>query len=175
MWLRLYKAVLTGCAFLCLVPPCHAEPAVPVSTDLQQDGQLARARRLPLLLEFSATDCPYCQQVEQDFLVPLLINAAYRDRILVRRLLVNPGTAVTDFDGVRRSAGELVQRYRARVTPTLVFLDATGHELTEHLVGISTPELYGGYLDACIDTALLQIRAPDQLVAYAGCSAVHAR
>ncbi len=36
------------------------------------------------------------------------------------------------------------------------------------MIGIGTPELHGGYLDACIDSALLRVRAPDRLVAFPG-------
>jgi thioredoxin-related protein len=173
MLLRLYKAVLTGCLFLCLVPLARAGPGLPAATDLQRDGRQALQVHLPLLLEFSAADCPYCQQVEQEFLVPLLISGEYRDRVLIRRLLVNSAAAVTDFDGVRRGAVDIARRYRAHVLPTLVFLDGHGNELAGHMVGISTPELYGGYLDACIDTALELVRAPGRRVAFAGCNAVH--
>jgi hypothetical protein len=75
---------------------------------------------------------------------------------------------VTDFDGARRTAGEIARRGQARVTPTLRFPDGQGHELTGHMIGIGTPELHGGYPDACIDSALLRVRAPDRLVAFPG-------
>jgi len=55
---------------MCGSVPAPARPALTTTTDLQRDGQAALGRRLPLLLEFSATDCPHCQRVEQEFLLP---------------------------------------------------------------------------------------------------------
>jgi hypothetical protein len=37
------------------------------------------------------------------------------------------------------------------------------------MVGINTPEMYGGYLDNCIATALYAIRAPSMLARLPGC------
>ena len=31
------------------------------------------------------------------------------------------------------------------------------------MIGINTPEMYGGYLDNCINTALYAIRSPEKL------------
>jgi thioredoxin-related protein len=171
MWLRLYKPVLAGCAFLWLVAGATAERAVPSATDLQRDGREASDRQLPIVLEFSAATCTYCAELERDFLVPMLISGEYTDRIILRRLLLDGGTTVTDFDGRQVAPGALADRYHARFTPTLVFLDSHGRELAERIIGINTPELFGGYLDACIDTALLKIRDPDSTRIFAGCAA----
>ena len=48
---------------------------------------------------------------------------------------------------------ELARRYGARLTPTVLFLDGRGRELTKPMIGINTVEFYGYYLDAAIDTA----------------------
>jgi thioredoxin-related protein len=145
---------------------------VPYGTDLQADGRLARDRQLPILLVFSATGCAYCQQLEDEFLKPMLISGEYTDRVIIRRLLLDIGQHAIDFDGTQRTASAIATRYKAWVTPTLVFLDGTGREVAERMTGINTPEMFGGYLDACIDTALLRIRDPDSTVRYAGCDPV---
>jgi len=145
---------------------------VPVSVNLQSDGNLALEQRLPILLEFSALDCGYCRQLEDEFLIPMLISGDYAGKVVMRRLLLDTGAQVTDFNGERVAATQVASRYRAWVTPTMVFIDGRGHELAERIVGINTPELFGAYLDACIDTALLKLRAPDSTVEFAGCSAV---
>jgi len=152
--------------------PAPASVDVPYGTDLQQVGHLAQAQRLPILLVFSATGCTYCTQLEDEFLRPMLISGEYTDKVIIRRLLLDTGQHATDFDGTRREAGTIASRYRAWVTPTLVFIDGTGRELAERMTGINTPELFGGYLDACIDTALLKIREPDSPLRYAGCDPV---
>ena len=53
-------------------------------------------------------------------------------------------------------------------------MDGNGKELAERMVGINTPELFGGYLDNCIETALLRIRNPGAAAALHGCQLEHA-
>jgi len=148
---------------------------VPTSRDLQADGRQALEQKLPILLEFSAVDCPYCRELERDFLVPMLISGEYSDKVIIRRLLLDTGAHVTGFDGDYQAATVIASRYKAWVTPTMVFIDGHGNELAERITGINTPELFGGYLDACIDTALLRIRDPDSTVEFAGCRAIRSR
>lgn len=174
MWLQLYKPLLAGCAFLCLAGAAHGQPDVPPGEDLQRDGRLALELQLPILLEFSAVNCMYCRQLEQEFLIPMLISGEYTDKVMLRRLRLDTGVYLTDFDGRRKPASDVASRYRAWVTPTLVFMDGHGNEITERMVGINTPELFGAYLDACIDTALLKIREPGSRVTIPGCTAIDA-
>ena len=174
MLLRLYKSLLAGGAFLCLAASAYGAGDVPLGEDLQRDGRHALDQQLPILLEFSAASCMYCRQLEREFLVPMLISGEYTDKAIIRRLLLDTGAYITDFDGERKPASDVASRYRAWITPTLVFIDGRGNEITERMIGINTPELFGGYLDACIDTALLKIRDPDSTETFAGCSPVNA-
>jgi len=152
--------------------PASASVDVPYGTDLRADGQQARERQLPILLVFSAVECGYCRQLEDEFLEPMLISGEYTDKVVIRRLLLDIGQQVSDFDGTQQAATSIASRYKAWVTPTMVFIDSTGRELAERMIGINTPELFGGYLDACIDTALLKLREPDSPIRYAGCEAL---
>ena len=170
MKIQLYKSVLLGCALFWLAAGgLPAEVEIPLATDLQADGRQAREARLPILLTFSAIVCEYCRQLEDDFLRPMLISGEYTDRILIRRLLLDNGSRVTDFSGERIATTQLSDRYKVFVTPTLLFLDGNGNELARRMVGINTPEMYGGYLDECIDTALYSIRTPARLARLPGC------
>jgi hypothetical protein len=90
-------------------------------------------------------------------------------RVLIRRLLLDNGSRVTDFSGERIATTQLSDRYKVFVTPTILFLDGNGNELARRMVGINTPEMYGGYLDNCIDTALYSIRNPSKLAHLPGC------
>lgn len=175
MWLQLlYKPLLAGCAFLCLAGATHGQPDIPPGDDLLDTGRQSLERRLPILLEFSAASCMYCRQLEREFLVPMLISGDYTDKVMLRRLLLDTGAYTTDFDGRRKPASEVASRYRAWLTPTLVLIDGHGNEIAERMTGINTPELFGAYLDACIDTALLKIREPASHVTIAGCTAINA-
>jgi len=167
---QLYKSALLGCGLFWLAAGgLHAEVEVPLTTDLQADGRQARKAKLPLLLVFSSITCDYCRQLEDAFLRPMLISGEYTDRILIRSLLLENGLRVTDFSGERIAATQLSSRYKVYVTPTILFLDGDGRELAERMVGINTPEMYGGYLDNCITTALYAIRTPEKAVHLPGC------
>ena len=158
---RLYKPVLSVCGlFLLAVAALQAEVDVPVAGDLQQDGQAARDSRLPVMLVFSAISCPHCDELEEEFIRPMLLGGEYTDRILIRKLVLDNGSSLTDFAGQRRLVENFASSYGVYVTPTLLFVDHTGRQLAERMVGINTIEMYGGYLDQCIDTALMHIRQP---------------
>lgn len=167
---RLYKRAVAGCILFWLAASgLAAEVEVPVARDLQQLGAQASDRRLPILLSFTAIECSYCELLEEEFLEPMLLGGEYTDKIIIRKLVLDNGSRVGDFSGRQIDATQLSDRYRVYVTPTIVFVDARGRELAERMVGINTPELYGGYLDICIETALLGIRAPERLANLHGC------
>jgi hypothetical protein len=60
---------------------------------------------------------------------------------------------VIDFDGRSLTTREFAARYGIEVTPTLLFLNAEGIELSERLVGIWSEDFYGGFIDNRIDEA----------------------
>ena len=130
---------------------------VPVTTDLQADARLAQSRGVPLLLMFSLDDCPWCMVVREEFLDPMQRNPEYRGKVLMRILKMD-GAYVTGFDGRRVPVDDLAVRYGASVAPTVVLLDYRGRMLTERLLGVTTPDFYGGYLDAAIEQSLQRLR-----------------
>ena len=142
---------------------------VPVADNLQLDGRQALARQLPILLTFSADDCSYCELLEEDFLQPMLLSGEYEDSVIIRKLILDNGSSVTDFSGQPTAVTRLSDHYRVFVTPTILFVDSNGRELAERVVGINTPELFGGYLDACVETALASIRNPATLATMNSC------
>ncbi len=129
---------------------------VPVSTNLQVDAAIARARAVPLLLMFSLDDCPYCMVVREEFLDPMQRNDDYRDKVLMRILKMDEAY-ITDFDGSRIAVDDLALRYGASIAPTVVLLDHQGKLLTERLLGLTTPDFYGGYLDEAIELSLRRL------------------
>ena len=152
----------------------RAEVSVPAVIDLQREGKLALKQDLPILLTFTSSICSYCDLLEEDFLQPMLLSGDYGDRVLIRKLVIDAGRTIKDFNGEPSTADKLSSRYRVFVTPTLLFVDGNGTELAERILGINTPELFGGYLDDCIDTALERLREPDRPASTHGCTLEHA-
>lgn len=128
-------------------------PEVQEVQSLEQATHEAAARGLPLLLAFSSRHCTYCDRVEQDFLVPMLISGDYEDRVLIRKLNIDAGVMVEDLHGEIRPARRIADEYAVDMTPTLLFLGPDGKELADRIVGLLTPDFYGGYIDRGIDSA----------------------
>jgi thiol:disulfide interchange protein len=133
---------------------------VPLATDLAADGKLAREKRVPILVLMAAEYCTYCKVVEKDFLKPMMISGQYQGKVLMRVLYIDGHQPIKDFDGAAVSPQDLAARYRVQLTPTVLFLGPNGQELAERLVGISSRDFYGAYVDRDIDTARSKLRAP---------------
>ncbi len=138
---------------------------VPLTTDLQADAALAQVRGIPLLIMFSLDNCPYCMVVRKEFLDPMQLSGDYRNKVLMRILKMD-GNLVTDFDGRRILVDDLAVRYGASVAPTVVLLNHRGQMLTERLLGITSPDFYGAYLDAAIDKSLQRLHKQLTLAQY---------
>ena len=156
--LKLIGMVL--CLFVVTAVQAEILPYVKVRevTDLQAVGQEARGRKLPILIMFSIQGCPYCDVVREEFLKPMLRSGDYDDRVIMLELYSDSYTQLRDFNGQLISSNELTQRYKAGFAPTVVFLDSRGNELAERLIGITTRDFYGGFLDEAIDESLQRIR-----------------
>lgn len=128
------------------------------SNNLQADGRLSRKAQKPLLILFSMEDCAYCEFVEEEHLKPMLRNQDYLDKVIIRRIMTDDFDDVIDFDGTKISSLDFSARYGAYVTPTVVFLNHKGVELSQRLLGVRNTEFYGGELDEGLEISLHKIR-----------------
>ena len=135
---------------------------VPVTTDLQADARQAAERRVPLMLVVAADYCSFCKLLAEEFLKPMLLSGDYTDKVLIRELRIDDDDTIRDFDGAEISPDTIALRYRASLTPTLLFLDAQGREVAQRLVGVGTLDFYGEEIDQAILRALQGIRAPSR-------------
>ncbi|MCK5727279.1 MAG: thioredoxin fold domain-containing protein [Thiotrichaceae bacterium] len=121
-------------------------------------SQLMHEKKLPLLLAITASHCPYCLQLEDEFLRPMILSGEYNDQILIRELVIDLHSEVIDFDGKKISNNQFTTRYNANMTPTMIFIDEKGKEVAEKIVGINTPNLFGAYIDIEITKALAKVK-----------------
>jgi thioredoxin-related protein len=121
--------------------------------DLRAESLLAKQKGLILVIEFSADDCAYCRKLEDLFLLPMQRNAAYGDKILLRAVSLSDFDSLIDFQGHSITTTEFAAQYDVTLTPTLVFLNADGVEVSEKLVGIWSEDFFGGFIDNRIDEA----------------------
>jgi hypothetical protein len=137
-------------------PPRRA--ALPPAVDLAADGAASTRARLPILLFFDRVDCPYCKRALREYLVPMTEDAAWRDRALYRQVEVDGTAQVIAFGGARTTHRALAARYGVTLTPTIVVVDAAGNALEEPVVGFTTPDFYGAYVERAVDAATKKLR-----------------
>lgn len=133
----------------------HAD--IPLAVSLQKDSVLTRQKNIPFLLYFSDPQCGYCRKLEKDILLPLLLSGDYEDRLLLRKMPWLSKGLVEDFDGKQREFSAVASRYKVRVTPSLVFVDARGNEIGKRILGYNGPDFFWFYLDRSISQAVTNI------------------
>ncbi|MHB1592533.1 MAG: thioredoxin family protein [Sulfuricella sp.] len=132
---------------------------IPLARDFTLEATNARTKNLPILVMFSQHDCAFCTQVLQEFLLPMRRNAEYESKVIMRLVDVGSSAPLRTFTGKATTHARFARENRIKLTPTIKLFDAQGHELTEPLIGLSTPDYYGGFLDQRIDEALAKVRA----------------
>ncbi|MGB1011179.1 MAG: thioredoxin family protein [Thiolinea sp.] len=142
----------TACA-LALSTSTHAA-TLEETNDFSQLATTMQANGKPLVLALEADYCTYCARLKAEHLQPMVNSEDYSKRVVIRTLEFDGDHEVKDFDGQTISASAFSSRYKVRITPTLLFLNAKGEEIAERMLGYNTPELYGAYLDRAIDTAV---------------------
>ena len=132
---------------------------LPLAQDFTIEAQSARAKQLPIMVLFSSSDCHYCKRVLQEFLIPMTRNAEYDTKVIMRQIEIGSGATLRDFSGRVTTHSDFALLNKIHLVPTVKFFDADGRELAAPIVGLLTPDFYGGYLDQAIDLSLEQLRA----------------
>ena len=125
--------------------------------DFRIDSRLAVEKQTPILILFAMEGCAYCQYVEEEHLKPMLRNSDYGEKVIIRRVMTDDYDDLIDFNGNTISSSEFSTRYGAYLTPTVVFLDHNGKQLSR-ILGVRNTEFYGGDLDDSLDISLQMIR-----------------
>ena len=156
---RIKSLLLLSCFLAATVNAGDFDSAeVPLLTDLQTTRSEILAGCRPLLLEFASEYCEYCNLLEENILKPIRRNRDYDRRVVMRKVILGDSATISGFDGQPASADQLGDEYQIRVTPTLIFVDQQGKEIAERMVGVTTLDFYGGYLDQALDTARLRLQ-----------------
>jgi thioredoxin-related protein len=128
-------------------------PSIQQLESFQQVAEIARARGVPILVQFCSFWCKHCDVMEQRVLKPMMLNDKYRERILLKKLEVDSYETITDFDGRQYSSDEFSKMYNVDFYPTLVFFDANGREIGQRIVGLTLIEFAVEELDSAIEEA----------------------
>ncbi len=127
-------------------------------TNLSTLGQQARQEGKVILLEMSATYCGYCRKLEEAIIKPMLRSGDYTDYVLIRKMEIDDQYSINNINGEKTSPAQLARQMNVTVTPTLLFLDGHGNEVSERILGVNTLEYFGAYVDDALQKGQLKLK-----------------
>lgn len=132
--------------------------SVPVSSDLAADALRSASMEVPILVMFSSDSCGYCRIVEEQFLIPMILSGEYTDKVIIRMVKIDSSDDMRDFAGASLAMEDFANREDISFTPTIRFYGPGGTQLVPQMIGLTTVDYFGGYLDEAIDKSLLKLR-----------------
>ncbi len=139
-----------------------AGAVLPSANNLSEIGRISRQQDIPVIVFVSRDACPYCRTLRDTILGPMLTANKFEHRAILVELSLDRSETLTGFENKQMTAAAFGERYQAKITPTLLFLDSKGREVSKRIVGISNLEFYGHYLQKSNDEALLAISSEAQ-------------
>jgi len=131
----------------------------PQPTDFSLTGHDARIKNIPIMVLFSSVHCDYCKFIKEEFLNPMIKSGDYFDKVIIKVVEDDEADEVIDFNKTTIDSGNFSDRYNIIFTPTIVFINSDGVEVTERIVGLGNIEYFGGFLDEAIDSAQIKINS----------------
>ncbi len=110
--------------------------------DWSEVSLAAASTGLPIAILVTSEDCPYCDLLKREVLLPMLRTGGLTRQLVLRELPLHTGGKLVDFDGEKVRARIFLRRYGVFVTPTLLFLNARGEALHKPLVGYKGADTY---------------------------------
>lgn len=132
---------------------------IPAVDNFARAGQSSQQLGVPTVVFVSREACPYCRTLREEILLPMQRANKFENRAVLVEVSLDRVEPLTGFDDRPTTAQAFGDLYQAQITPTLLFLDPQGKEVSRRIVGISNLELYGYYLQQSIDSALQAIHS----------------
>jgi len=155
------RAATIGAAILACVialsAAAHGPADVILARDLASDAREAHESGRVVVVLFSTAGCPWCERVREGYLKPILANPADAARVVVREIDIDGRDALTDFTGAATTHAAFAARHKVRFAPTVMILGPGGEQLAAPLVGFTTADYYGYYLDERIAAGLAKL------------------
>lgn len=160
------RAFLFGLALPMVFSGCSQAQVsmIETVTNLSQLAQQAKVQNVPMMLFVSAPHCRYCHQLERDVIEPMMKNGRYAPLVLVKRLDLGQDQII-DLDGTAKDPVKIASRYKAQMTPTILFLSPSGEVIADKIQGVVVDiDQYGGMIDGRINHALEVLGNPNRIV-----------
>ncbi len=114
----------------------------------------AAAREVVVLGFYTSHSCPWCVAVRREQLEPRL-RSTDLPKVSIIEFDADSDVAFPLPDGRRQTARQWAHSLGFRLTPTLAALDRTAKPIVSPLVGYSSRDFYGAYLEEQIRQAQL--------------------
>lgn len=156
-WIMVGAAILAWGA----APLASAQSAdnLPMAKSFQADSRLAAAKKIPILVIYTSPDCPYCERAKSEYLVPLMKDPAYKNKVIIREVDITSQTPLTLFNGSKSTGAEFAAQHKVAVVPTIKVMNAQDTEVAAPIVGLLISDFYFGYIDSAISGGLQKMRA----------------
>jgi hypothetical protein len=138
-------------------PGIKRKVELPNVTDLAADAAASVKGRLPILLFFERDDCPYCERALREYLVPLAL-VEWKDKAIFRQVDIDRTLPARDFDGRMTTHRAIAARYAVIFSPTILVVCGSGRRIAEPIVGLTTPDFYGAYVNDALGTGARTLR-----------------
>jgi len=93
-----------------------------------------------IMLFFEEEDCPFCHWMKERIFTQPEVQRLYRKNFLVFSVDMKGDAEITDFKGKTLPQKKYARNNRVRATPTFIFFDLNGNEITRYLGATQTPE-----------------------------------
>jgi thioredoxin-related protein len=155
----LWRLILACTFILPAVGVTQAEP-LPLATDLSQAARKAREQRIPVLIAFTLTTCPYCATARRDHLEPMYVSEKWRNKVVMLELQIDGAQPMRDFAGNATTAREFARKFAVGRVPTVIVFDDNGKPAITPLVGLMSSDFYSLYLEQAVESGLMQMQYP---------------
>lgn len=127
---------------------------IPEAKSLQAEISAALTVGYPLLVFVSLDNCPFCKIAKNNYLVPLMNEQS----VPIVQVNFRHTTPVVDWHGKTLSQEQLIRAWNVKVAPTVLFLGKDGREIAPRLVGGSTSDFYGAYLQERVEQSIKALK-----------------
>jgi thioredoxin-related protein len=124
-----------------------------------QSAKDAAQKGEPLVVLVSLPGCPWCELLRRNYLGPMRLEGMHAVQFTVN----DKNQRFEGFAAGKDTTGlDMSVVYKARITPTLLFLDAKGQEIAERITGVASVDFIGALLDQRLATARLALKAANK-------------
>ena len=156
---RAIQALILACVCAAATAAAAAQ-SLPPASDLEAAARMAHEQRVPVFVAFTLKTCSFCNTARRDYWEPMRISEQWRDKVIMLELQLDGLPSLRDFAGNATTAREFARKFSVRSVPTVIVFDDKGKPAALPLVGLSSVDFYGLYLEQAIEAGLMQMRYP---------------